>query len=84
MPHRLGQATTMYTNSNRMAAMLAGLIFGPVQIIGYRYSYLIGAVLCAAGVALLVLIRPKPMQPPGSPATPSATGHRLSTPLPDS
>jgi SET family sugar efflux transporter-like MFS transporter len=58
MPTRLGRATTMFTNTHRVSAMLAGLVFGVVQVVGYRFSYLIGAGLCAGGLALLALTRP--------------------------
>jgi SET family sugar efflux transporter-like MFS transporter len=57
MPTRLGRATTMFTNSNRISAMLAGLAFGFVQVAGYRASYIIGAGLCVAGLALLAPAR---------------------------
>jgi MFS transporter, SET family, sugar efflux transporter len=61
MPTRLGHATTMFTNSYRIGVMLAGLIFGVVQVVGYRYAYLFGAVLCACGLALLAYTRnPQP------------------------
>jgi SET family sugar efflux transporter-like MFS transporter len=60
MPTRLGRATTMFSNSYRISAMLAGLVFGAVQVAGYRSSYLLGACLCAAGLILLALIRPTP------------------------
>jgi SET family sugar efflux transporter-like MFS transporter len=58
MPTRPGRATTMFVNTQRLSAMLAGLIFGVVQIAGYRFSYLIGAGLCAGGLALLALTPP--------------------------
>jgi hypothetical protein len=45
--------------------MLAGLIVGWVQIAGYRFSYLIGAGLGAAGLALLALTRPSTVVNPG-------------------
>lgn len=57
MPGRLGQATTLFTNTYRLSAMLAGLLVGVVQLAGYRLSYLIGAGLCAAGLILLALNR---------------------------
>jgi SET family sugar efflux transporter-like MFS transporter len=63
MPTRLGRATTMFTNTYTLSAMLAGLIFGVVQVTGYRFSYVIGAGLCASGLALLALSRPTTRQP---------------------
>jgi len=59
MPTRLGRATATFTNTYRISAMLAGLAFGPVQIAGYRSAYLIGTGLCALGLTLLALTRPK-------------------------
>lgn len=57
LPSRLGQATTMFTNSHRLGAMLAGLIVGAAQLVGYRMPYAVGAAMCIAGVALLVTTR---------------------------
>jgi SET family sugar efflux transporter-like MFS transporter len=58
MPTRPGRATTMFANTSRLSVMLAGLIFGVVQVAGYRFAYLIGAGLCAGGLALLAFLRP--------------------------
>jgi MFS transporter, SET family, sugar efflux transporter len=58
MPERPGHATTTFTNTYRIGAMLAGLLFGLVQVLGYRFSYAIGAVLGAAGLWLLLTTRP--------------------------
>jgi SET family sugar efflux transporter-like MFS transporter len=63
MPTRLGRATTMFSNSYRISAMLAGLVFGAVQVAGYRSSYLLGVGLCVVGLVVLALIRPQ--QPDG-------------------
>jgi len=60
MPGRLGRATTMFTNTYRLSAMLAGLLIGVVQVAGYRFSYVTGAGLCSAGLLLLALTRPAP------------------------
>ncbi len=68
MPARLGHATTMFTNTFRFSAMLAGLIFGVVQLYGYRFSYVIGAGLCAGGLALLTFTQPDPPRLAGAPA----------------
>jgi SET family sugar efflux transporter-like MFS transporter len=58
MPTRPGRATTMFANTSRLSVMLAGLVFGVVQVVGYRFAYLIGAGLCTSGLALLALLRP--------------------------
>ncbi|GAA1824362.1 sugar efflux transporter [Luedemannella flava] len=57
MPGLPGRATTMFTNAQRLSAMLAGLVFGVVQIAGYRSAYLIGVGLCASGLLLLAAER---------------------------
>jgi SET family sugar efflux transporter-like MFS transporter len=53
LPSALGRATTMFTNSNRLSGMLAGGIFGLVEIAGYRFAYVAATVLCVSGVAVL-------------------------------
>jgi len=63
MPDRPGRATTTFTNTNRISAMLAGLLVGVVQVTGYRFSYLIGAGLCAGGLALLVFAQTSSRDP---------------------
>jgi SET family sugar efflux transporter-like MFS transporter len=60
LPGRLGRATTMFTNSQRLSGMVAGLIFGAVQLVGYRSAYLLGIALCGAGLVVLALTRPTP------------------------
>lgn len=58
MPGQVGRASTMFINTYRLSAMLAGLIFGVGQVAGYRVSYVIGAGLSLAGLALLAVSRP--------------------------
>jgi SET family sugar efflux transporter-like MFS transporter len=53
LPGYPGRATTMFTNSNRISAMLAGPIFGVVLHVGYRKAYIVGAALCVAGLIML-------------------------------
>jgi MFS transporter, SET family, sugar efflux transporter len=60
LPGQLGRTTTMFTNSQRLSAMLGGLVFGAVQVVGYRSAYLAGIALCGAGLAVLALTRPTP------------------------
>jgi SET family sugar efflux transporter-like MFS transporter len=55
MPSALGRATTLFSNAGRMAGMLSGLVFGAVQVLGYRYAYIISIGLCIAGTAVLAL-----------------------------
>jgi SET family sugar efflux transporter-like MFS transporter len=57
MPAAVGRATTLYSNSARMSGMLAGLVFGVVQLAGYRFAYVVAFGLCALGTALLAITR---------------------------
>lgn len=54
MPQRPGQATTLFTNTFPIGAILAGPLFGLAQHLGYRFAYGISAVLCAAGLLVLL------------------------------
>ena len=56
-PANPGQATTMFTNSFPLGAMLAGPLFGVAQQYGWRLGYWICAALCAAGLLLLAVLR---------------------------
>ncbi|MEV4640759.1 sugar efflux transporter [Actinoplanes sp. NPDC049548] len=58
LPGHPGRATTLFTNSFPLGAMLAGPLFGVAQHFGFRYAYVICAVLCAAGLLLLTVVRP--------------------------
>lgn len=58
MPNRPGRATTMFTNTFPLAAMLAGPLYGLAQGNGFRLAYAIGLGLCAGGLLLLVVARP--------------------------
>jgi SET family sugar efflux transporter-like MFS transporter len=53
MPHRMGYATTLYTNSSKISAMLAGGAIAAAQLIGYRAMFDLSAALSAAGLLLL-------------------------------
>jgi MFS transporter, SET family, sugar efflux transporter len=55
LPGYPGRATTMFTNTNRISAMVAGPIFGVVQHFGYRLAYGFGAGLCSTGLLVLVV-----------------------------
>ena len=61
LPRHPGRATTLFTNSFPIGAVLAGPLFGLSQQFGFRLAYAISAGLCAAG--LLVLLAVKPRQP---------------------
>lgn len=54
-PGALGRSTTLFTNAGRMAGMVAGLLFGAVQVLGYRYAYVSSFALCVTGTAVLAV-----------------------------
>ncbi|MFD2762839.1 sugar efflux transporter [Micromonospora eburnea] len=58
LPQRPGQATTLFTNCHPIGAMLAGPLLGLAQHYGFRLAYGVSAVLCAAGLLLLLVVRP--------------------------
>jgi SET family sugar efflux transporter-like MFS transporter len=64
LPRHPGRATTLFTNTFPIGAVLAGPLFGLAQHFGFRLAYGIGAVLCAAGLLLLFLVPPQPRLPP--------------------
>ncbi|SBT45968.1 sugar efflux transporter [Micromonospora narathiwatensis] len=58
LPQHPGQATTLFTNCHPIGAMLAGPLFGLAQHYGFRLAYGVSAALCAAGLLLLLVVRP--------------------------
>ncbi|WP_433273935.1 sugar efflux transporter [Actinosynnema sp. CS-041913] len=56
-PDRPGYATTLYTNTAKISAMLAGPLLALSQVFGYRSAYAIGLVMSALGLGLLLLAR---------------------------
>jgi SET family sugar efflux transporter-like MFS transporter len=59
-PAALGRATTLFTNAGRVSGMVAGLIFGVVEVHGYRLAYVASLGLGLAGTAILVATRSSP------------------------
>jgi SET family sugar efflux transporter-like MFS transporter len=57
LPHHPGRATTLFTNSFPLGAMLAGPLFGVAQHFDYRLAYWLCTALCAAGLLLLIVVR---------------------------
>lgn len=57
LPRHPGRATTLFTNSFPMGAMLAGPLFGIAQRFDYRLAYWLCTGLCLAGLALLIVVR---------------------------
>jgi SET family sugar efflux transporter-like MFS transporter len=68
IPGEPGRATTLFTNTFPIGAVLAGPLFGVAAQIGYRSAYAMGTVLCAAGLVLLIAVRP------GAPAGAAPSG----------
>jgi len=58
LPRYPGRATTLFSNTFPVGAMLAGPLFGLAQHFGFRLAYATGTVLSAAGLVVLVLTRP--------------------------
>jgi len=58
LPRHPGRAATLFTNSFPIGAVLAGPLFGVSQHIGFRFAYVIGAVLGMAGLLVLLAVRP--------------------------
>jgi SET family sugar efflux transporter-like MFS transporter len=60
LPGHPGRATTLFTNSFPLGAMLAGPLFGLTQHFDdYRLAYRVCVGLCTAGLLLLVVVRNK-------------------------
>ncbi|MGI5242511.1 sugar efflux transporter [Dactylosporangium sp. CA-139066] len=54
LPGEPGRAATLAGNAFPAAAILAGPLLGLAAELGYRYAYAAGALLCTAGLALLL------------------------------
>ncbi|GAA5189608.1 sugar efflux transporter [Rugosimonospora acidiphila] len=67
LPDSPGRATTLFTNSFPVGAMLAGPLFGLAERFGLRLAYGMSAALCACGLLALLAVRP-PGRPSGDPA----------------
>lgn len=57
LPREPGRATTLFTNTFPIGAMIAGPLFGLAAGIGYRSAYVMSAVLCLLGLVLLMSVR---------------------------
>ena len=64
LPRHPGRATTLFTNSFPMGAMLAGPLFGIAQRFDYRLAYWLCTGLCVAGLVLLIAVRNERMARP--------------------
>jgi SET family sugar efflux transporter-like MFS transporter len=59
LPGQPGRASTLFSNTFPIGAVLAGPMFGLAQHFGYRLAYVLATVLCLAGFGLLVGYRGK-------------------------
>jgi MFS transporter, SET family, sugar efflux transporter len=57
LPGQPGRASTLFSNSFPIGAVLAGPLFGLAQHFGYRLAYVMTTVLCLAGLVMLVVYR---------------------------
>jgi MFS transporter, SET family, sugar efflux transporter len=57
LPEQPGRATTLFTNSFPLGAMLAGPLFGLAQGFGWRLAYWMCAGLCLVGLLMLAVLR---------------------------
>ncbi|MDT4994563.1 MAG: transporter, family, sugar efflux transporter [Actinoplanes sp.] len=64
LPRHPGRATTLFTNSFPIGAVLAGPLFGLSQHFGFRLAFGLNAALCAAGLLLLLMVKPQPKPAP--------------------
>ena len=67
LPSALGRATTLFTNAGRVSGILAGLLFGFVEVHGYRLAYLASLGLSLLGAAVLALTHRLATAPPAEP-----------------
>ncbi|WP_281942007.1 sugar efflux transporter [Micromonospora sp. AKA38] len=58
LPGQPGRATTLFTNTFPIGAVLAGPLLGLSAQVGFRWAYAMAATLCAAGTLVLLLTRP--------------------------
>ncbi|GAA2374220.1 sugar efflux transporter [Dactylosporangium salmoneum] len=58
LPGEPGRATTMFTNTFPIGAVVAGPLLGVAAQIGYRSAYGMATALCGAGLLLLILAHP--------------------------
>ncbi|MEV0679178.1 sugar efflux transporter [Actinosynnema sp. NPDC050436] len=57
VPDRPGYATTLFTGTAKVSAMMAGPLLALAQVFGYRSAYAIGLAMSVLGLALLVPAR---------------------------
>ena len=57
LPREPGRATTLFTNTFPIGAMLAGPLFGISQSHNFRLAYAMSAALCLLGLLVLISVR---------------------------
>jgi len=63
LPEQPGRATTLFTNTFPIGAILAGPLFGVAQHFGYRSAFVMAAGLCTIGLLLLLRVRTATLAP---------------------
>lgn len=58
LPGEPGRATTLFTNTFPVGAVVAGPLLGVAAHVGYRSAYAVSTLLCAAGLLVLLVVRP--------------------------
>jgi SET family sugar efflux transporter-like MFS transporter len=61
LPGHPGYVTTLFTNTFPIGQAIAGPLLGVSVHFGYRLAYGLGTALCAAGLGLLLVARPRPL-----------------------
>lgn len=59
LPRHPGRATTLFTNTVPIGAILSAPLFGLAQHFGYRLAYVLATVLSTLGLLVLLLTRPR-------------------------
>lgn len=76
LPAEPGRATTLFTNTFPIGAMLAGPLFGVAQNFGFRWAYAMCTVLCVGGLVVLVIVPRLALRRARTGGTDTASGHR--------
>ncbi|TQS44121.1 MFS transporter [Cryptosporangium phraense] len=63
LPSQPGRASTLFNNAFPIGSTLAAPLLGLSQQVGYRVGYAVCAVLCVAGLGLLLAMRPTSVSP---------------------
>lgn len=76
LPRHPGRATTLFTNTLPVGAILSAPLFGLAQHFGYRLAYVFATVLATIGVLVLLLARPVRASPSAATGRPARVNER--------